>query len=109
MKWNGRGCPACANTGRVVGSEKPCSCPASKKPGRPRRRPGDAPTKRQQEVLAAIVELSDERPPTVRELGDRLGMSANGALRHLKALRDKGLVTWEDRSPRTLRVVEGSA
>jgi SOS-response transcriptional repressor LexA len=50
-------------------------------------------TKRQQEVLNAIVDFIEGHgyPPTVRELGDVVGIgSTNGVSDHLRALERKG-------------------
>ncbi len=66
------------------------------------------PTKRQQRVLDAIKALVTERgyAPTIRELGDRLGMtSTNAVADHLKLLKKKGCVEWERNQARTLRIV----
>jgi predicted ArsR family transcriptional regulator len=58
---------------------------------------------RQEVTLAAIKRLGR---PTVRELADELGISVNGAANHLKALRNKGHVTWEPKKARTLQVLD---
>lgn len=66
-------------------------------------------TDRQADVLNAIREVleRDGRPPTIRELGERLGIRAtNGVNDHLKALERKGYVVREPRMSRTLRVIE---
>ena len=58
-------------------------------------------TKRQREVLEAIHRLTEPRGPTVRELGDALGMlSSSTVQRHIDALHDRGLIKrpghWSD-------------
>lgn len=65
-------------------------------------------TSRQQEVLDLISESLEQRgyPPTVRELGDRLGIrSTNGVNDHLVALSKKGYLQRQDLKSRALRVV----
>lgn len=63
-------------------------------------------TKRQGEVLEVIARHIEEMgyPPTIRELGDVLGIrSTNGVNDHLKALEKKGYLTREDAKSRTMR------
>lgn len=63
-------------------------------------------TTRQQQVLHAI-RMCAGAPPTIRELMTALDISSPSAVAgHLKALRRKGLVTWEANRARTLRLVE---
>lgn len=65
-------------------------------------------TSRQQQVLDLISESIEQRgyPPTVRELGDRLGIrSTNGVNDHLVALAKKGYLERQDLKSRALRVV----
>jgi len=61
-------------------------------------------TARQAEVLAAVRELSAARgwPPTVRELGRRLGIGPRAAFEHLAALVRKGYIEKEEGRPRAL-------
>lgn len=62
-----------------------------------------------EKVLDAVKVLFDEKgyPPTVRELGDYVGLKSSGSVqRHLNKLRDNGKVTWISSLPRTIRVVE---
>ena len=66
-------------------------------------------THRQQQVLdfirAGIAEHG--RPPTMREIGDHLGVSSTNAVNdHLKALIGKGCLAREKLKSRTLRPVE---
>lgn len=56
------------------------------------------PTDRQLEVLSAIAELTIERrcPPTMREVGDRLGFrSTNAVATHYVALYRRGYIEHE--------------
>lgn len=64
-------------------------------------------TDRQAEVLQAITSLTDIKgyPPTVRELETVVGVSVSAVHAHLRRLRDKGAVTWENGQTRTLKVV----
>lgn len=62
-------------------------------------------TARQLEVLRAIA--SESPPPTIRELGDKLGLtSTNGVQDHLNALRARGLVEWTPLKSRGLRLTD---
>lgn len=58
-------------------------------------------------VLLAVLDLTAEQgyPPTVREIGDRVGISLAVAQFHLARLRADGLVTWEPGQSRTLRAL----
>ena len=62
-------------------------------------------TDRQQQVLDFVSSYRDERGycVTVREIGDRFGLSTAGVMRHLNAMRKKRAVTWENGQARTLR------
>lgn len=59
-------------------------------------------------VLRAIQNLTLELgfPPSIREIGDRIGEASEGNVhRMLAAMRDEGLVTWHNGRQRTIRVV----
>lgn len=63
-------------------------------------------TKRQTTVLKVIASHIEEvgYPPTIRELGNALGISStNGVNDHLKALEKKGYLTREDGKSRTMQ------
>jgi repressor LexA len=65
-------------------------------------------TDRQREVLDFISASIQERgyPPTLREIGERLGIrSTNGVNDHLKALEKKGYLAREDLKSRALRPI----
>jgi repressor LexA len=65
-------------------------------------------TDRQREVLDFISASIAERgyPPTLREIGERLGIrSTNGVNDHLKALEKKGYLAREDLKSRALRPI----
>jgi SOS-response transcriptional repressor LexA len=67
------------------------------------------PTDRQIAVLRwASKFISDNGfSPTVREVSKAFQFaSPNGAMAHLRPLRRKGLVTWNAKQPRTLRVLK---
>lgn len=71
-------------------------------------------TKRQGQVLSFIIDQIENEgyPPTIREIGDHLGIkSTNGVNDHLKALEKKDYLAREDaksRALRPLRNVDGS-
>lgn len=68
-------------------------------------------TERQQQVLDFIASSINERgyPPTLREIGERLGIrSTNGVNDHLKALEKKGYLAREDLKSRALRPIGAS-
>ena len=59
-------------------------------------------TQKQASILAFL--MACRMPPTIRELMDQFGIkSPNGVRGHLLAMRKNGLVTWQERSARTLR------
>jgi len=66
-------------------------------------------TERQRAVLDTIDRsLADSgRPPTLREIGRRLGItSTNGVRDHLQALIEKGYLSRDQRAARGLRVIQ---
>lgn len=69
-------------------------------------------TARQASVIDAIETLTKAKgyPPTLRELGIAIGVkSTNGVKDHLLSLQRRGLVTWEPRLSRSLRLVLADA
>lgn len=68
-------------------------------------------TPRQQDVLQWIAGYIDghDYGPTVREIASHYGWTTNGVMGHLKALRRKGRITWQEGQSRTIRVVRGDA
>lgn len=63
-------------------------------------------TERQQRILQAIAEFKSERgyPPSVREIGERVGLSSSSTIHaHLKALEKRGLISRDPTKPRALR------
>lgn len=66
-------------------------------------------TERQFEVLCHIKEYMEDNgyPPTVRELGERIGVASSATVHsHLQALHKKGFLEIKADSPRALRVVK---
>lgn len=61
-------------------------------------------TPRQRQILVEIGKLSRRgHPPTIRELGETVGLSSNSTvLTHLERLAKKKLVRWNAHSTRTL-------
>lgn len=67
-------------------------------------------TRRQQEVLAGIRLVFQETgyPPTVRELGERLGLRSSCTVqRHLEALERKGFIRRNPTKARTIEITRG--
>lgn len=66
---------------------------------------------RQQEMFNLIkyfIEMN-KYSPTVRELALLMDLkSLSTAHAHLEKLRDKNLITWNPKQPRTIRLVEGA-
>ena len=63
-------------------------------------------TERQRRILQAIAEFKAERgyPPSVREIGERVGLSSSSTIHaHLKALERRGLISRDPTKPRALR------
>jgi len=63
-------------------------------------------TERQRKILSAITALTAERgyPPSVREIGERVGLSSSSTIHaHLKALEKRGLISRDPTKPRALR------
>ncbi|WP_416730322.1 transcriptional regulator [Fictibacillus sp. JL2B1089] len=58
------------------------------------------------EVINEFIEVN-ERPPTVREIGDIMGLRSTSTVQaYLCRLKDRGLITWEERKPRTLKLIK---
>ena len=68
-------------------------------------------TSRQTEVLCYISDFVTEHgyPPTIRELGDRFGISIKGAYDHIKALEKKGQLRLGDNRSRAIEVIPQEA
>lgn len=68
---------------------------------------GNATATRLATVQQTIKEMDKEQsyPPTVRELARVLGRTVSGVHKDLYTLRDLGRVEWDERKPRTLRIV----
>lgn len=58
------------------------------------------------DVLIAIKGLSkvEGKPPTVRELSETTGVSVSTMHAYIMRLHDEGLVTWQPRSHRSIRL-----
>ena len=59
-------------------------------------------------IMIAIQAYRDENgyPPSFHDVSKSVGMNYNGAEHHLSRLREKGLVTWEPKITRTLRLTQ---
>jgi repressor LexA len=65
----------------------------------------DEPTDRQQQILEAINVMTAERgfPPSVREIGERVGLSSSSTVQaHLRTLEKHGLISRDPTKPRAL-------
>ena len=68
----------------------------------------DGLTQRQKQVLRGISEIAQELgyPPTVREIGQRLGLSSSCTVqRHLDALERKGFIRRNRTKARSIEIV----
>lgn len=68
-------------------------------------------TERQRQVLNGICQIAREigYPPTVREIGQRLGLSSSCTVqRHLQALERKGYIRRSRLKARSIELMEGS-
>ncbi|HRX49231.1 MAG TPA: transcriptional repressor LexA, partial [Spirochaetota bacterium] len=65
-------------------------------------------TDKQQIILNYIREKINESgfPPTVREIGDRFGITVKGAYDHLKAIEKKGHIRTEQNKSRAIVVLD---
>lgn len=66
-------------------------------------------TERQRRVMEWIEDFAAKNgfAPSVREIGNGLGInSTNGVICHLKALKSKGWIEWNEKKARTIRVVK---
>ena len=64
---------------------------------------------RERQILRAIDEFADEHsyPPTVREIGDMVGLSSSSTVAsYLRRLEDDKMLTSKEMQPRTLVVTE---
>lgn len=71
-------------------------------------KPSIAITKRRRQIWEAIEVYVAEHgcPPTLREIGTRVGLSSwSTVFSHLKALKAAGIVDWEQHIPRSIRVL----
>lgn len=67
-------------------------------------------TRRQQQILAAIAEAIDGRgyPPTLREIGDAVGLHSVSSVAHqLQVLEQKGVIVRDPNRPRAITVKVG--
>ncbi len=65
-------------------------------------------TERQRIVLEEVARLTESLgwPPTIREIGESLGISStNGVRQHLKALEQKGYLIREPGTARGIRLI----
>lgn len=65
---------------------------------------------RKDSVLFAVKRLTDERgsPPSLRDVAEVTGISVSTLHNYLPRMADEGLVTWQPRSHRTIRLTAES-
>lgn len=66
-------------------------------------------TKKQQAIVDAIRDYLAQHKysPTIREVCKLVGLSSSGNIhRHLNLLKEKGVLTWEETKPRTLKILQ---
>ena len=68
-------------------------------------------TPRQHEVLGWVTGYIDVHgySPTIRQIGHAFEWTTNGVMCHLRPMRRKGWITWQDGEARTIRVIGGDA
>jgi len=68
-------------------------------------------TDKQQLVLNFIKEMINNSgfPPTVREIGDKFGITVKGAYDHIKAIEKKGYIKTEQNKSRAMIIVDDEA
>lgn len=66
-------------------------------------------TPRQKQVLGFIKSyiVDHQYPPTIREVGDFLGISVKGAHDHIRALQRKGVIACDSNRSRAIEIVAG--
>ncbi len=66
-------------------------------------------TPRQKQVLEFIKSYVAEHqyPPTIREIGEYLGISVKGAHDHIRALQKKGVIACDSNRSRAIEIVSG--
>ena len=77
--------------------------------GRPRRRRSRRPlTRRQREILTAVLEYSEERgyPPTLADLAERLSCTTSTAQGHVDRLIRKAALSRDGEGRRTLTIID---
>lgn len=71
--------------------------------------PTEAGERTRTRIARAVLTLTarhDGRPPTYREIGRECGITSTGMLAyHLNKLRESGVLEWEPKCPRTLKVL----
>ena len=70
----------------------------------------DETTDRQRHILDVINEFTNEHgyPPSVREIGERVGLSSSSTVQsHLRTLEKRGLISRDPTKPRALVTLEG--
>jgi repressor LexA len=65
-------------------------------------------SQRQKEVFDYIEAYRQKRDisPTFREIADGVGLSLATTMIHIQNLRDKGCITWEPKSPRSIHLIK---
>lgn len=68
-------------------------------------------TERQQLILNFLKEsiIESGYPPTVREIGERFGITVKGAYDHLKAIEKKGYIKTEQNKSRAIIILDDEA
>lgn len=67
-------------------------------------------TDKQNQIYELIKEIIRDSgfPPTVREIGDRFGITVKGAYDHIKAIEKKGFIKTEQNKSRAIVITESS-
>jgi repressor LexA len=65
-------------------------------------------SKRQTEIYQFILDYRQEKDlsPTLREISGGVGLSLSTVVAHINALKDKGRIGWQPKSPRSIHIIK---
>ncbi|MBO0962456.1 transcriptional regulator [Neobacillus sp. MM2021_6] len=70
-------------------------------------------TRRREEEILAIIKLYWKKynySPTIREISKRASVtSTSTVLKYLNKLQEKGIIDWQEKAPRAIRIIDQPA